>query len=234
MNRSKAIETRIAGDIEKKSGLLRNIETTASLKLPQMQFFSRRLISVRDLAINYGDRDICSGVSFNIEQGKVTALTGRNGCGKTSIIRLLCGEDVPHTGEVVMNHQLRISRIEQETSDLRGTLADYASDRCFEQSLFLAILRKLGFAREQFATDISGFSDGQKKKVLIAASLCTPAHIYIWDEPLNYLDVVSRKQLEELIISCRPTMLIVEHDETFRRRIGAQEIILTAATFTSV
>ncbi len=234
MNRSKSIETRIAGDIEKKSGLLRNIETTASLKLPQMQFFSRRLISVRDLAINYGDRDICCGVSFNIEQGKVTALTGRNGCGKTSIIRLLCGEDVPHTGEVVMNHQLRISRIEQETSDLRGTLADYASDRCFEQSLFLAILRKLGFAREQFATDISGFSDGQKKKVLIAASLCTPAHIYIWDEPLNYLDVVSRKQLEELIISCKPTMLIVEHDETFRRRIGAQEIILTAATFTSV
>ena len=70
--------------------------------------------------------------------------------------------------------------------------------------------------------------------MLIAASLCTPAHIYIWDEPLNYLDVVSRKQLEELIISCKPTMLIVEHDETFRRRIGAQEIILTAATFTYV
>lgn len=226
MNRSKAIETRIAGDIEKKSGLLRNIETTAALKLPVMQFHSRRLISVRSLAINYGDRDVCSGVSFDIMQGTVTALTGRNGCGKTSIIRLLCGEEVPHTGEVVMNRQLRISRIEQETAGLCGTLADYAEEHGFEQSLFLAILRKLGFAREQFAADISGFSDGQKKKVLIAASLCTPAHIYIWDEPLNYLDVMSRKQLEELIISCKPTMLIVEHDETFRRRIGAEEICI--------
>ncbi len=228
MNRSKAIETRIAGDIEKKSALLRNTETTAALKLPQMQYFSRRLISVRDLAVNYGDREVCSGVSFDIEQGTVTALTGRNGCGKTSIIRLICGEEVPHTGEIVMNHQLRISRIEQETTGLCGSLADYAAAHGFDQSLFLALLRKLGFNREQFATDISGFSDGQKKKLLIAASLCTPAHIYIWDEPLNYLDVVSRKQLEELIISCKPTMLIVEHDETFRRRISAQEINITA------
>ena len=226
MNRSKAIETRIAGDIEKKSGLLRNIETTAALKLPVMQYFTRRLISVRDLAVNYGEREVCSGVSFDIEQGTVTALTGRNGCGKTSIIRLLCGEDVPHTGEISMNHQLRISRIEQESAGLSGTPGSYAEEHGFDQSLFLAILRKLGFTREQFATDISGFSDGQKKKVLIAASLCTPAHIYIWDEPLNFLDVVSRKQLEELIVSCRPTMLIVEHDETFRRRIGAEDIII--------
>ena len=76
--------------------------------------------------------------------------------------------------------------------------------------------------REQFVKDISDFSDGQKKKVMIAASLCTPAHLYIWDEPLNYLDVYSRRQLEELLVSCKPTMLIVEHDRTFCESVNAK------------
>ena len=90
------------------------------------------------------------------------------------------------------------------------------------ESLFKAILRKLDFSREQFEKDISDFSDGQKKKVMIAASLCTPAHLYIWDEPLNYLDISSRRQLEDLIISCKPSMLIVEHDKTFCEAVNAQ------------
>ena len=63
---------------------------------------------------------------------------------------------------------------------------------------------------------------GQKKKVLIAASLIKPAHIYIWDEPLNYIDVFSRMQLEKLIETYKPTMILVEHDERFREKIGTK------------
>ena len=121
-----------------------------------------------------------------------------------------------------MNRQLKISRISQDFSGLSGGLSDYAVSHGLEESLFKAILRKLDFSREQFEKDISNFSDGQKKKVMIAASLCTPAHLYIWDEPLNYLDVYSRRQLEELIISCKPSMLIVEHDKTFCEAVNAQ------------
>lgn len=70
------------------------------------------------------------------------------------------------------------------------------------------------------------FSDGQKKKVLIAGSLCKKAHLYIWDEPLNYIDVWSRIQLEELLNTYRPTLLLVEHDRTFCEQIGAKIISL--------
>jgi lincosamide and streptogramin A transport system ATP-binding/permease protein len=65
---------------------------------------------------------------------------------------------------------------------------------------------------------------GQKKKVLIAASLIKPAHIYIWDEPLNFIDVFSRMQLEKLIETYKPTIILVEHDERFREKIGTKMV----------
>ncbi len=225
MNRSKAMETRIEADIEKKTGLLKNIESAASLKLPVLKFHSAKLLSFRNLSVFYDDRTVCSGVTFDISEGDILALSGKNGCGKTSIIRLICGEDIPHTGEIIMNRQLIISRISQDFTGLSGNLSDFAAQRGFDESLFKAILRKLDFSREQFEKPISDFSDGQKKKVMIAASLCTPAHLYIWDEPLNYLDVYSRRQLEELILSCKPSMLIVEHDRAFLEAVNAQRFV---------
>ena len=68
------------------------------------------------------------------------------------------------------------------------------------------------------------YSEGQKKKILIAASLLTPAHLYIWDEPLNYIDVFSRMQIEKLLLSYQPTMVFVEHDARFRERIATEVV----------
>jgi len=87
-------------------------------------------------------------------------------------------------------------------------------------------LRKLDFSRIQFEKDMHDYSAGQKKKVLIAASLCKQAHIYIWDEPLNYIDVLSRMQIEDLIISFKPTMMFVEHDRAFCKNIATKTIAL--------
>ena len=84
--------------------------------------------------------------------------------------------------------------------------------------------RQLDMERMQFCKPIEDFSEGQKKKVLIAASLITPAHLYIWDEPLNYIDVFSRMQIENLILKYRPTMLLVDHDVCFRKKIATRVI----------
>ena len=73
------------------------------------------------------------------------------------------------------------------------------------------------------------FSEGQKKKVLLARSLCDAAHVYIWDEPLNFIDIFSRMQLEELILEYRPTMLLVEHDKSFVERVGTKVVELSKA-----
>ena len=70
------------------------------------------------------------------------------------------------------------------------------------------------------------FSEGQKKKVLIAKSLCEKAHLLVWDEPLNFIDVISRMQLEELLCSAAPTIVFVEHDRRFVENIATKIITI--------
>ena len=73
---------------------------------------------------------------------------------------------------------------------------------------------------------MESYSEGQKKKVLIARSLCEQAHLYIWDEPLNFIDVYSRIQIEDLILKFQPTMLLVEHDDAFTRKVATEAVEL--------
>lgn len=67
---------------------------------------------------------------------------------------------------------------------------------------------------------MSGLSAGQKKKLLLARSICEPAHLHVWDEPMNYIDVISRMQLETLLKDFRPTILFVEHDKAFCQNVA--------------
>ena len=121
---------------------------------------------------------------------------------------------------------LRISYVSQDTSFLHGDIGSFCAQQRLEESLFKAVLRQLDMERAQFAKNMEDFSEGQKKKVLLAASLLQQAHLYIWDEPLNYIDVFTRMQIEELILKFAPTMLIVEHDVRFRERIATKIVDL--------
>ena len=94
-------------------------------------------------------------------------------------------------------------------------MREYARIHEIDETLFLALLRKLDFSRAQFEKRIENYSQGQKKKVLLAGSLCQKAHLYIWDEPMNYIDIFSRRQIMELIRKYKPAMLLVEHDRDF-------------------
>jgi len=82
----------------------------------------------------------------------------------------------------------------------------------------------MDFSREQFERDMREYSAGQQKKVLLAASLCQSAHLYVWDEPLNYIDLFSRMQIEELLLQYGPTLLFVEHDKVFQEKIATRVI----------
>ncbi|MCB2313683.1 Lsa family ABC-F type ribosomal protection protein [Clostridium tagluense] len=222
MKRSKVIENRQYAAIEEKSKLLKNIENSDNLKISQLAYHKSRLVELENISIFYGDKMVCKDVGFTIEQGNRIALIGKNGSGKSSIIKLICGENINYTGTFRKESQLKISYVSQDTSHLKGNLTDYARNNEIDESLFKSILRKLDFSRVQFEKDMSTFSGGQKKKVLIAKSLCQKAHLHIWDEPLNFIDVISRMQIEELLLEYSPTILFVEHDNEFSKNIATK------------
>lgn len=224
MDRSKAMETRTQRAADEKRGLLKNIEKTSPLKLTHPVYHSNTLLSLTDVTVSYDGRQVCEPVTFAINRGERVVLEGVNGCGKSSILKLITGQPIEHTGLLNVGSGLKISYVSQDTTDLKGSLTDYAQSLDIDESLLKAILRKTDFSREQFDLDISEFSEGQKKKVLIAGSLCEKAHLYIWDEPLNYIDIFSRMQIEQLIKDFSPTMILVEHDEAFRRETAARAV----------
>ena len=226
MARSKSIENRQQAAIEEKSKLLKNIERSDVLKIFQTPFHTKRLVQLLDVGISYDGNEVCAGVNFDIQQGDRVVLQGANGSGKSSLIKLICGEDIPYTGTLRIGSGLKISLVTQDTGFLRGSITEFARNAGIEESLFLAMLAKLDVPKVQMEKDMASLSAGQKKKVLIARSICEPAHLHIWDEPMNYIDVISRMQIEDLLLEYKPTILFVEHDKTFCENIATKVIQL--------
>ena len=239
-SRVRQTENRINKEIKEKEGLLRDIENPAVLKIMPMDHYKDTLLTANQYGLKYSDSDkpLFEDLNFEIKRGDRVFLTGANGCGKSSLVKAILQKSAFPDGQTAQAKLIErgtlqpasgliISYINQDTSFLQGSMKDFCKKQNLNESLFCAILRQLDMERIQFAKNIENFSEGQKKKILIAASLLTPAHLYIWDEPLNYIDVFSRMQTEKLLLTYQPTMLIVEHDAKFRAQIATKIINLT-------
>ena len=227
MKRAKVTEARQQAAIAEKKTLLRNVDEADGLKLHPLAWGkSGPLVRAEGLSLSYGGRTVCAGLTFTLRPGERMAVTGPNGCGKSTLLKKLCGQDVAACGTLALGAGLIVSYVPQDASFLHGGARDYARNAGVDETMFLTLLRKLGFERVQFEKDMADYSAGQKKKVLLARSLCESAHLYLWDEPLNYIDVLSRMQIEQLLLDYRPTMLFVEHDAAFVRRAATGTLAL--------
>lgn len=224
MKRSKSVQIRQQRAIEEKSRLLKNLETTEDLKIAPLLYHTDTLVTFSNVVPVFDGKDICRPISFSVKQGERIALDGKNGSGKTSLLKLLTGQHTEHRGTIAIGSGVILSYVPQDTSMLNGSLSEFAKASQIDESLFKAILRKMDFSRIQFEKKMEDFSAGQKKKVLIARSLCEQAHLYVWDEPLNYIDIYSRMQIEKLIEEFSPTMIFVEHDLAFRKNIATRTV----------
>lgn len=226
MKRSKAIVRRREQAAEEKSALLKDIERVDRLMLRPLEAPKPVLVEASGLSIRYDGRPVFEGLDFTLSRGERIAVCGRNGCGKSSLLRLVAGEPVPHDGKLLVAGGLILSRVPQDTSALHGRLSDFARDSGVDESLFRIVLDKLDVRKSHWDADMRDFSEGQKKKVLLARSLSESAHLYLWDEPLNYIDILSRGQVEELILECSPTMLLVEHDSAFIDAVATRRLVI--------
>lgn len=243
MKRSKSIENRRNAAAEEKKKLLKNVEHTEELKLYPLTHHKQCLVAMEDVTLAYGNHEVCRGWDLKICQNERILLQGPNGCGKSSILKAVLEaarwkedddlkgqekeesrDELKKEGKIETAAGLIISYVPQTPSGLEGTLKEYADRYDLPESTFLALLRKMDFSRMQFEKRLEDYSMGQKKKVLIAKSLCEQAHLYIWDEPMNYIDIFSRQQIIELIRKYQPTMLLVEHDYDFVRQVAVRTV----------
>ena len=228
------MEERIDREIAEKEDLLQDIEKPVDLKIMPLEHHKKLLVSAREYGLQYSDgkEPVFKNLTFEILQKDRIFLHGKNGCGKSSLIKAILQsvgkenslDGILTEGKLETASGLIISYINQDTSFLQGGIKEFCRNRNLDESLFCAVLRQLDMDRVQFSKNMEEYSEGQKKKVLIAASLMTPAHLYIWDEPLNYIDVFSRMQIEKLLLTFEPTMLIVEHDVRFREKIATSVV----------
>lgn len=220
MKKSKVMEQRLEKAIDEKTNLLKNVDRNEELKIIPLESKKNPLILANNLQIKYNEKAIFSPISFEIKNGDRVAIVGKNGIGKSSILKLIIGEQIQYNGDFKIANDLKISYVSQSTENLKGNLKNFAQDNKIDESIFKAMLSKMGFSKTDFDTDIDKMSEGQKKKVLIAKSISEQANIYIWDEPLNYIDILTRIQIEDAILKWKPTVIFVEHDESFVEKVA--------------
>ena len=224
MKSSKVMEQRIDRAIDEKTNLLRNVDRNDKLKLIPLTSNKNPLVLINNLQVKYNDITIFNPISFEVNNGDRVAIIGKNGIGKTSILKLILGEKIQYNGEFKVANDLKISYVSQNTDYLKENLKSFAQENKIDESIFKAMLVKMGLSKNDFDTNIQDMSEGQKKKVLIAKSISEQANIYIWDEPLNYIDILTREQIEDTILNYNPTIIFVEHDERFIEKIATKII----------
>lgn len=226
MKKAKVMEKRVEHAIEEKKHLLNNIDKKEPLKIIPIESKKNPLIIAQNLQVKYEEKEIFQKVSFEIKNGDRIALVGKNGVGKSSILKLIMENNIDYQGEIKIANNLVISYVSQNTEHLKGTLKEFVRQKKVEESIFKAMLSKMGVSSLEFDKKIEEMSEGQKKKILIAKSISESANLYIWDEPLNYVDILTRIQIEEAILTYKPTMIFVEHDETFINKVATKVIQL--------
>lgn len=130
------------------------------------------------------------------------------GCGKSSLLKVIIGENKNYTGELRINPQWDIIYVNQQFHFLHGSLKECILSQKGDISLCFAILRKWGCSCSMFERNMEALSHGQKRKVMIACALSRKAHLYLFDEILNYIDLKARVIIEDMMKDSVATILL--------------------------
>jgi ATP-binding cassette subfamily F protein uup len=198
------------------------------------------LLQLRNVTLRYGGEPVLDGVDFQIAAGERVCLIGRNGAGKTSLMRVLTGEEAPFAGEVIRVGSVIVTRLEQEVpKDLAGTveevirsgLSPERHEEEWETDRRLAQLS--GEMSLPVEADFTSLSGGLKRRVLLARALAGLPDVLLLDEPTNHLDLDAILWLENFLLARGLTLFFVTHDRAFLRKLATRIVELDRGQLTS-
>ena len=186
------------------------------------------LLSLRDICIQYGGPPVLDSVCLSVEEGDRACVTGRNGEGKSTLLKIIAGTQAPDSGEIIRQPGLRVAVLSQDVpSDSEGSVLEVV-----EQGLPVDAhdLRHAGAARYLTQLGLDGgqpfnaLSGGMRRRVLLARALVSEPHVLLLDEPTNHLDIGAIEWMEAFLLKSRCACLFVTHDRAFLRRV-AQKVL---------
>jgi ATP-binding cassette subfamily F protein uup len=191
------------------------------------------LFQLQQVTLRYGSHPLLDGIDFQVESGERVCLVGRNGSGKTSLMRLITGEETPNAGTLVRAPRTVFTRLTQEIpEDLRGTVMEVIrsgiSPERHEEDWEIDV--RLGELVEEMklpeSLKFSSLSGGLKRRVLLARALGGRPDILLLDEPTNHMDLDSILWLENYLLEQGLTLFFVTHDRAFLRKLSTRIVEL--------
>ena len=224
MKRALSIEKRVQADIDEKETLLQNEEKNRNLRLQAAGRSPEQLLSVENLTVTLGGKKILKNLSLKVNRGEQIAILGKNGSGKTTLFNAIDGRITPTAGNISLPSYISVLRAYQQPLWQTGLLREHLREAQLDETRFRQILAVLGAEGSVFDRPLGTFSQGQLKKVDLCRSFMHPAHLLLWDEPLNYVDIMSREQIEQVVLTFQPTMLFIEHDRHFVEQVATDVV----------
>ena len=184
------------------------------------------LLSFREVSFRMLGVPLLDGVRFSLERGERICLTGRNGTGKSTTMRLIMGEHEPDSGEIVRDAMTRIGYLPQDIPELAGTVQEIVRTGALhheEEGDWKVDLEtenwveRVGLDPDAVFSELSG---GQKRRVLLARALAGEPDLLLLDEPTNHLDIASISWMEDVLLSSGVALMFVTHDRAFLRRVA--------------
>ena len=184
------------------------------------------VLKVEKLEKNFSDKEIFKNISFDLYRNERTAIIGENGVGKTTLFRIIMGEELPSGGKIKQGQSVNIGYFDQEQKslNLNNTIFDeiretYPMLTNFEIRSYLA---KFMFYENDVDREISELSGGERARISLLKLMISDTNFILMDEPTNHLDIDSKEILEDAILDYEGSMLIISHDRYFLNKIAVK------------
>jgi ATP-binding cassette subfamily F protein uup len=194
-----------------------------SMQVQQAERSGKLVVEAEDVGFRYGDRPIVNGLTTTILRGDKVGIIGPNGCGKTTLLRLMLGQLAPTSGKIKLGTNLQIAYFDQYRAvlDENASVVDnvaQGSDRVTvngRNTHVIGYLQDFLFTPDRARQPVKSLSGGERNRLLLARLFTQPANLLVLDEPTNDLDADTLDLLEELLIDYSGTVLVVSHDRAF-------------------